>query len=144
MKILISFFLIFSFFHANELKIQDYYLIDNTNSLELKNIVEEKNTFNLVDFHNFGAFKNTIWLKMKVSNTTSSVIEKRVYNKSPVLDYVDVYVFKEKRLSNTYTLGDKVDHKDRDNIFRINYFDITLNPFEEVEIFIKQKTITAI
>jgi len=140
LKILISLFLIFSFIRATELEVRDYYLIDNKNSLEIGNILEEKNTFKPITSHNFGVFNNTIWTKIKVKNESSNKIEKRVYNKSPVIDYIDVYVIKNNKLFQTYKLGDKIEHKDRDNIFRINYFDITLKPLEKLEIFIKQKT----
>lgn len=140
MKILIAILLIFSCINANDLEIKDYYLKDNTNVLELQDILEKESLFKPIDAHNFGIFNNTIWTKITLKNRTSKLVEKRVYNKSPVIDYIDVYVLKDKKLLKTYKLGDKVEHKNRDNIFRVNYFDIRVKPFEELRVFIKQKT----
>ncbi|WP_072682748.1 sensor histidine kinase [Arcobacter sp. LA11] len=141
MKLLLTLFLFFNYLFATELDKKEKYLIDMTNTLTIENILQNKNSFKKVTRYSFGIFEDTIWLNLKLKNNTSKTIKKRVFNKIPAIDYVEVYIFKNSKIIKTYKLGDKLNHQQRDNLSRIPYFDISLDPLENIEIFIKQKTI---
>lgn len=140
MRIFLILFLFLNCLVAQEIQKEENYLIDTTNNLTIENILQSKDRFKKVTRYSFGIFEDTIWLQLKLKNNTSQTIKKRVFNKIPAIDYVDVYIFKNNKLAKTYGLGDKLNHNQRDNISRIPYFDFSLEPLENIEIFIKQKT----
>lgn len=137
------FFLVFIFFiaslSANAIDIKESLFIDDSNSLTLEQIKNKHDEFKLMQKYNFGVREETFWIKLKFKNNSTSTVTQRVYNKRAGLDFVDVFVLSENNLTQTYTLGDMRDQSIRDNLFRISYFDLELQPFERVEIFIKQK-----
>jgi len=140
MRIFLTLFLFFNYLFSIELDKKETYLIDTTNNLTIENILQNKDKFKKVTQYSFGIFKDTIWLQLKLKNNTSQTIKKRVFNKIPAIDYVEVYILKNNKLVKTYKLGDKLNHQQRDNLSRIPYFDISLESLENIEIFIKQKT----
>jgi len=140
MRIFLTLLLFLNYLFATELDKKETYLIDTTNSLTIENILQNKDKFKKVTRYSFGIFKDTIWLQLKLKNNTSQTIKKRVFNKIPAIDYVEVYILKNSKIVKTYKLGDKLSHQQRDNLSRIPYFDISLESLENIEIFIKQKT----
>lgn len=139
-KLLLFFLLFFTFLNANELLVKDSIFIDKSSSLTLEKIMTKKEQFNPIKKYNMGVFKDTVWIKLHIKNNTDTTLSKRLYNQRYRLDFVDVHIFKDNKLTKTYKLGASQEYSIRDNAFRASYFDIELKPFEDTEIFIKQKT----
>jgi len=139
-KLLVTFFLFTLFAFASSIEIGEFYLIDSTNSLSFEQVAQDREKFQAMQKYNFGVRDETFWIMLELHNSTSEVVTQRVYNKRAGLDYIDVYVLKNDALIETYSLGDMRHHNERDNIFRVSYFDITLEADEKVVIFIKHKS----
>lgn len=125
---------------ANSLIIEEKYFIDNTKSLTIKNIIETKNSFLTLAKYNFGISKNNLWIQLHIKNNSPTVSKKRISNRTSGIDLINVYITQKDKIQKTYSLGDFRQHQIRDNHFRTSYFDIELQPFQEVSIFIKQET----
>ena len=126
-----------SFSHT--LKVDESFVVDTTNTKTIEQIKNSKN-FSDITKYNLGIIKENVWIKLSVTNNIASTISKRVYNKRAGLDFVDVYIFEGEKLLKSYKLGDMRKYEQRDNHFRVSYFDITLKPHTKIDIFIKQKT----
>jgi len=135
---LLHFFITLLF--SNQLDIQEKYFIDTDNTKTIKNILKNKDQFKPMTKSNFGILNNNIWVQLSINNQTSFQNSKRIFNKRAGLDYVDVYIVKDDKVMQVYSLGDMKSYETRDNIFRVSYFDIKLEALEKVDIFIKQKS----
>jgi signal transduction histidine kinase len=140
MKFFLTLFLFFNGLFALDIHKEEKYLIDTTNTLTINNILQNKNKFETVTRYSFGIFEDTIWLHLRLKNSTSKTLTKRVFNKIPAIDQADVYIVKDNAVIKKYGLGDQLSHTQRDNISRISYFDITLEPLAQTDIFIQQQT----
>jgi signal transduction histidine kinase len=125
---------------AKGILIDEKYFIDKNNSLDIKEILKNKETFSPISKDNLGVTKNVVWVKLTFFNNSEKMIKRRIYNKRSGIDLIDVYVFKNNKIVKTNKLGDFRDHNIRDNNFRVSYFDLSLLPNEKVQVFIKQKT----
>ncbi len=132
--------LLLNFLFANQLNIEKKYLIDINNNMTLKEILQKKEKFSPITKSNFGIVRHNLWIHILVTNNSKKKQIKRFYNKRAGLDYVDVYILKDDNLIEKYSLGDMKDYKNRDNIFRVSYFDLELEGFEKLDIYIKQKS----
>ncbi len=138
MKYLFSLHIFIIYLFGNPINIKEKYFIDTNNTMTLQQILENKNNFQTMRKYNFGFSKDTFWMQLYLENKTDSKIIQRLFNKRAGLDFVDVYVLSNNRLIQTYSLGDMREYAVRDNIFRLSYFDITFEPNESVEVYIKQ------
>lgn len=140
---LVVFLVVFTFLEADELTLKESVLIDKNSTYTLKGILKNEGQFQPIQKYNMGITKNTVWIKLQIVNTTKNKLTKRLYNKRTRMDFIDVYIFKNHQLADTYKLGASVEYALRDNLFRASYFDIELLPKESIDIFIKQKTFTS-
>ena len=140
MKIVIMFFFFFSFLLGNEVKIVKKYILDKNNSITIEQLIKNKNSFQSIEKYNLGSVKENIWLHIPLKNISKNIIETRLHNKRAGLDFIDVFIVKNNKVIKTYSLGDMREYTNRDNIFRVSYFDVKLLVSEEVDIFIKQRS----
>ncbi|RXJ81649.1 7TM-DISM domain-containing protein, partial [Arcobacter sp. F2176] len=140
MRFFILILIFISSLFAKGILIDEKYFIDKNNSLDIKEILKNKETFSPISKDNLGVTKNVVWVKLTFFNNSEKMIKRRIYNKRSGIDLIDVYVFKNNKIIKTYKLGDLREHNLRDNNFRISYFDIGLHSNEKVKVFIKQKT----
>lgn len=138
-KIILFCFLFTLYLFGDELKIDESFFIDTTNTKTVEDIRKET-IFTPIKKYNLGVVKKNVWIKLSIVNSSSSIISKRIYNKRSGIDFIDVYIFKQEKLLEKYKLGDMVEHTQRDNHFRTSYFDLTIKPKDKITIFIKQKT----
>mgnify|MGYP003624123377 CR=1 FL=1 len=140
MRFFILILIFISSLFAKGILIDEKYFIDKNNSLDIKEILKNKETFSPISKDNLGVTKNVVWVKLTFFNNSEKMIKRRIYNKRSGIDLIDVYVFKNNKIVKTNKLGDFRDHNIRDNNFRVSYFDLSLLPNEKVQVFIKQKT----
>ena len=140
MRFFILILIFISSLFAKGILIDEKYFIDKNNSLDIKEILKNKETFSPISKDNLGVTKNVVWVKLTFFNNSKKMIKRRIYNKRSGIDLIDVYVFKNNKIVKTNKLGDFRDHNIRDNNFRVSYFDLSLLPNEKVQVFIKQKT----
>ncbi|WP_419767797.1 7TM diverse intracellular signaling domain-containing protein [Arcobacter sp.] len=140
MRFFILILIFISSLFAKGILIDEKYFIDKNNSLDIKEILKNKETFSPISKDNLGVTKNVVWVKLTFFNDSEKMIKRRIYNKRSGIDLIDVYVFKNNKIVKTNKLGDFRDHNIRDNNFRVSYFDLSLLPNEKVQVFIKQKT----
>lgn len=143
MKLFLILFILTTTIFANSIELKQTYFIDKTNSLDFKNIIKKQNDFKAIKKFNLGVTHNNIWVHLSLKNNTNKLLEKRIHNKRAGIDFIDVFIIKNNQIIKTYKLGDMLKYKNRDNIFRISYFDIKLQALEEVDIYIKQKSYSA-
>ncbi|MGB5920462.1 7TM diverse intracellular signaling domain-containing protein [Arcobacter sp.] len=140
MRFFILILIFISSLFAKGILIDEKYFIDKNNSLDIKEILKNKETFSPISKDNLGVTKNVVWVKLTFFNNSEKMIKRRIYNKRSGIDLIDVYIFKNNKKVETNKLGDFRDHNIRDNNFRVSYFDLSLLPNEKVQVFIKQKT----
>ncbi len=125
---------------ANDIFKEEKILIDSSKSLTIKDILEKKDKFEKIQKYNLGFTKDVTWLHLHLKNTKNEILLKRFYSKTSGLDLVDVFIVKDKHIIKNYKLGDFRKHKNRDNHFRIQYFDQRFMPNENIDIFIRTLT----
>ena len=86
---------------------------------------------------NFGFYDGAIWEKIEIQNLNN--ISNTIYaaNFRITLDYIDIYIIRNNSIAYTYLLGDM---RQKENLeTRIFNFPITLNPNEQLTIYIKHQ-----
>ncbi|WP_298750046.1 sensor histidine kinase [uncultured Arcobacter sp.] len=140
MKFFIVILIFISSLSAKGILIDEKYFIDKNNSLDIKEVLKNKESFYPLSKDNLGVTKNVVWVKLTFFNNSEKMIKRRIYNKRSGIDLIDVYIFKNNKIVKTYKLGDFREYDIRDNNFRVSYFDLSLHANEKVQVFIKQKT----
>jgi signal transduction histidine kinase len=140
MRVLFIFHLFVVFLFANPIDVQERYLIDKTDTLTLKEIKQKQSNFQSIEKYSQGIVDKSFWIHLKISNSSSKKHIKRVYSKRSGIDFIDVHVVRKDKDIKTYSLGEMRDYNKRENIYRVSYFDLELEPFETADIYIKQKS----
>lgn len=139
MKYIIFFnFLIISLF-ANSLTVEEKYFIDSTNRLSIENIIQEKKNFLSLNKYNLGITEDNVWVNIEIKNNTSSFVFKRVYNKRIGINFIDIYLVSKDTIQSFF-FGDMISYNKKHHHNRIPYFDLKLNPYETINIYIKHKS----
>lgn len=151
-KIVYLFFLFLSFLNAltlnnkkefsefNNFKIYH----DKNNMLDKKEILSKLNLFETTSKSNIGIKKYPIWTYNIISSNLKTPQKLFFINPRAGIDFMDVYIYKDKMLFKTYALGDMNDLKNRAVQSRKSNFYLEIFPNEEYEIFIKYKSYGAI
>ena len=128
------------FYEFNNLKIYH----DKNNTLDKKEILSKLNLFETTLKSNIGIKKYPIWTYNKISSNLKTSQKLFFVNPRAGIDFIDVYIYKDKILFKTYALGDMNDLKNRSVQSRKSNFYLEIFPNEEYEIFIKYKSYGAI
>lgn len=127
-----------SCFSSEETLAKKFY-IDKSNSLSIEEILQDNSFFQQIQKYSLGIISDNIWIHIPLKNNSNKEQNKRVYNQRAGLDFVDAYIIKDNKIIKSYKLGDMRKYENRDNIFRISFFDLKLQVDEKVDIYIKQK-----
>lgn len=93
---------------------------------------------------NFGYSSSVYWFHMPLLNAAHFGSEWVVEVAYPVLDYVDLYVVRDGDVQSFYKLGDKQPFSNRVFEHRNFRIPVTLAPLDQVDIFIRVKTSSAV
>lgn len=132
-------------------KTQEYYDFndfkiyhDKSSFLNIKDILILKNEFKKSDKTNIGIKKYPIWTYGNISNNTD-ISQRLVFvNPRAGIDFMDVYIYKDKQLIKEFNLGDMNPLKNRIIESRKSNFFIPLESKKEYEIFVRYKSFGAI
>ncbi len=89
---------------------------------------------------NFGYTDATLWFRIQVYNPSNHRVDRLLEVAYPVLDYVDLYVFRSGELTESYQVGDKVPFSQRPVEHRNYVFPVALESGESAELFIRVKS----
>ncbi|RXJ87204.1 7TM-DISM domain-containing protein, partial [Arcobacter sp. CECT 8985] len=155
-KAIFLFFISFNYIIANTL-----ILNDNTNYSDListsyqktfidksaKLIIDDmvKNTsFKQISKSNYKASKNTIWTKLSIKNLSSKDLKLYFENNRPIIDIIDVYIFKDEKAYKKIELGENRDIKKRELQTRKSTFSLQVEKNSKYTIYIMYKSYTSI
>ncbi|GLQ30613.1 sensor domain-containing diguanylate cyclase [Litoribrevibacter albus] len=93
---------------------------------------------------NFGYSHSVYWFHLPLLNAAHFSSDWVVEVAYPVLDFVDLYVVKKGDVQSFYKLGDKQPFSNRVFEHRNFRIPVTLSPLDEVDIFIRVKTSSAV
>ncbi|MFT5662386.1 MAG: signal transduction histidine kinase [Sulfurimonas sp.] len=74
------------------------------------------------------------WSKLSLKNCSQEIQNLILYNKLPGMNYIDVFVYKNEKLINTYLLGDLREQNLKEHLSRYSMFELILLPNEQVTI----------
>ena len=124
---------------AQDIKIDSKYYLDQNNSLSIDNIYANKDKFvNLKkDDTSFGLISDTLWIYLKVENLTEQPLRNIVQFQYPLIDYIYILEYDNKKIIDKYLTGDLTPYdtrKIKTNDFVIPY---TVNPYKTKELILK-------
>ena len=140
MKLILLFLTLYTLAFSKNIDISKYYYIDNNSTFTIDKIMKDKTIFEPIKKYGLGIIDESIWIHIPINNNTNTLYKKRIYHKRAGIDFIDVYIVKNHKIIKTFKLGDMTEYKDRDNVFRVPYFDIKIAKYENIDIFIKQKS----
>ncbi|RXJ94603.1 histidine kinase [Malaciobacter molluscorum] len=117
--------------------------IDKTATLTIDDIAKI-NTLKKIKRTNFKASKNNIWTKVNIKNLSSSNKSLFFENNRPLLDIIDVYIFKNNTPYRKIELGDNRSIKDRDLKIRKSTYKLLLERNTTYTIYTMYKSYTSI
>jgi len=111
-------------------------------NLSIKEI--QKQDFYSVKKSNFPKTPNYIWVKFKLTNLSSKNKEIFFRNIRAGIDYIDVFILKDKKVVKQFFLGDLRSQEIRDTLSRKSIFSYNFESDSKYELYIKYKSIGAI
>lgn len=151
-RFFILLFFLFSNLNAFEIKEKkDYYNFNDfkiyynkQNIIDIKEIVKQKDKFIKTNSSNLGIHKKPIWSYAKLKNSTNDVQRLIFTHPRAGLDFIDIYIFEDEKIIQTYQLGDMNPLNNRIVESRKSNFLFELEAKQEYEFFIKYKSFGAI
>jgi len=117
---------------------------DKNSSLSLDDIQNQKNLFHTQTKRNIGIKKYPIWSYSSIQNITPSLKQMIFSNPRAGTDFIDVYIFKNKKLLHHHTLGDMNPQDKRELLYRKSIFELELEPHQKYDIFTRYESFGAI
>ncbi|RXJ91708.1 hypothetical protein CRV01_01050 [Arcobacter sp. CECT 8983] len=148
--IILSFFIQFSF--AETITIDNNFekalyksskeIFSTSENLSIRNIQEKK--FYSTKKSNFEKTPNYIWSRFVLLNKSNKDQELFFRNLRPGIDYIDVYILKDKKVIASFLLGDLRPYKEERILSRKSIFNFVFEKKSSYEIYIKYKNLGAI
>jgi|GEM_PF-622962 len=117
---------------------------DKNASLQVDDLFTYKHLFKEQIKQNIGIKKYPVWNYNSIQNKSSSLKHMIFSNPRAGTDFIDVYIFKNKKLLHHHTLGDMNPQSKRELLYRKSIFELELEPYHRYEIFAKFSSYGAI
>lgn len=100
--------------------------------------IKQSDKFKDIDNYNFGYQLTPIYTKMVLKNTSYKQNNYIIYNPRSTIDFLDVYIFKDKKLIKELKLGDmRPNNQQKEFQGKYAYFNLNLEPNIEYTIYTK-------
>ena len=113
-----------------------YYIKDTNNSLNPTQVLHSK-TLKLASKNHLGGTTGPFWSKINLKNSSDKIQNLSLFNPLAGTNAIDLYIYKDKKLIHTHTLGDLRPQNSREVVSRYAMFTLTLLPQERVTIISK-------
>lgn len=117
-------------------------VFSSSENLSIKSIQEKE--FSNTKKSNFAKTPNYIWTKFNLVNNSSKSQELFFRNLRPGIDYIDVYILKDKKVIDSFLLGDLRPYNEKRVLSRKSIFSFNFEKNSSYEIYIKYQSIGAI
>ena len=114
-----------------------YYVNDKNKNFEAFDILEKENLKKAPKGGQLKPSFGPFWSKLKLRNSSGEIQNLILYNKVPGINYLDVFIYKDKKLIHSYLLGDMREQDKKEYVNRYSLFELTLLANEEVSIISK-------
>ncbi|NOQ29575.1 MAG: hypothetical protein GQ570_00480 [Helicobacteraceae bacterium] len=111
-----------------------YYINDRNNTFTSLDILKKENLKQAPEGGQLEPSIGPFWSKLSLKNISKDIQNIVLYNKLPGMNYIDVFVYKDEKLINSYLLGDLRKQNQREYLNRYSMFELNLLPNEEVTI----------
>ncbi|WP_419774283.1 7TM diverse intracellular signaling domain-containing protein [Halarcobacter sp.] len=111
-------------------------------NLSIKSV--QKKEFSNTKKSNFAKTPNYIWTKFNLVNNTNRNKELFFRNLRPGIDYIDVYIIKNKKVLDSFFLGDLIPYNEKRVLSRKSIFNFNFEKNSSYEIYIKYQSIGAV
>jgi two-component system, sensor histidine kinase LadS len=121
---------------------------DKTGHLTLHDLLTKEESFGWFmsknSILNFGFSDSVIWLKARIRNTDSQTLHRLIEISYPILDYVQVFVIRNKSVSESYLMGDRFPFEARMIRYRNFVVPIDLEPSESLEVMFRIRSTSSL
>ena len=111
-----------------------YYMKDQNRTLKASDILKKENLKKVPKGGQMKPSFGPFWSKLKIKNSSQKVQNLILYNKVPGINYIDVFIYKDKKLKTSYLLGDMREQDNKKYLNRYSLFELTLLANEEITI----------
>lgn len=151
-RYLLLFMLLSQFFYAKDIIIENnfkksLYKESKKVFITQKNLTiheAQNKKFSFSEKTNFPKSPNYIWVKFKLINHSNKDKELYFRNIRAGIDYIDVYILKDKKVKKVFYLGDLRSQDSKDILSRNSIFLYNFQSKTEYEIYVKYKSIGSI
>jgi len=115
-KILLFFILFYNYIYANSIEIlESKYFLDSQHSYTINQAYKNKDSFLPFAYEkqNFGLREDSLWLYIKVKNTSLHQTKNMIEFLFPLHDYIEVIEYSNGQIIDKYTTGDLTKHSTR-------------------------------
>mgnify|MGYP002630793962 CR=1 FL=1 len=111
-----------------------YFTNDSNNSYTSLDILNKKDLQKAPIGGQLKPSLDTFWSKLQLKNNANKMQNLVIYNKLPGINYIDVYIYKDNKLLESFLLGDMREQNQKQHLNRYSLFELILLSGEEVTI----------